>query len=216
VYPGALKPEVALYWISRVCKGIREHLEVVPPIFDHCTSEISYETELDARDLYWQFLTDGASLAPSLRTDLLQGVIRRSPFIAEPRVYLAEVLFRGGDFDGCAEQLRQALRLFYAMGTNWDKRVPYRQWISHSRLLLARCVRRSEGKSSMPITKQGVVLTEELVVEMERVSPIAQENASATAPWDTIGDGSGKPSVWVPGTRVGAGLPRTTGEEVGA
>mmetsp|Transcript_38624 Transcript_38624/g.97043 ORF Transcript_38624/g.97043 Transcript_38624/m.97043 type:complete len:437 (+) Transcript_38624:16-1326(+) len=172
LYPGTMKPEVALFWISRVCKGIKDHLDVVPPIFDHCTSEISYEAEREARDLYWQVISDTHSMGLSLQVDLLQGAVRRNPFIAEPHVYLAELHFQRGDFDDCVDETRTALRLFYNMGTHWDKRVPFRQWISHTRLLLVRCVRRMEGKPSMPLTRDGVVLTNELVTEMDRVSPI--------------------------------------------
>merc|ERR1719343_1455492 len=176
LYPGLMKPEVALYWISRTCKGIREHLEVVPTIFNHCTEEISYEVEREARDLYWQVIQDGTSLGASLQQELLHSVVKRNPFIAEPHVYLAELLFSKSSFDECAEEAQQALKLFYDMGTQWDKRLPYRQWISHTRLLHVRCVRRVEGNTSMPLTANGVVLTEALVKEMNRLSPIGSSS----------------------------------------
>jgi hypothetical protein len=178
LYPGLMKPEVALYWISRTCKGIREHLEVVPTIFNHCTEEISYEVEKEARDLYWQVIQDGSSLGPSLQVELLRSVVKRNPFIAEPHVYLAELLFSRNDFDECAEEAQQALKLFYDMGSQWDKRLPYRQWISHTRLLHVRCVRRVEGKTSMPLTENGVILTDALVKEMNRLSPIGSDSSN--------------------------------------
>merc|ERR1712039_269235 len=129
-----------------------------------------------------QVISETHSMGTSLQVDLLRGAVRRNPFIAEPHVYLAELHFRQGDFDECVDDLRTALRLFYTMGTHWDKRLPFRQWVSHARVLLVRCVRRMEGKSSMPLTKDGVVLTTELVEEMQRVSPIGRySNVSALA-----------------------------------
>ena len=53
LYPGTGKPEVALFWFSRVCRGIRPFLQVAPPIFNNCTEELSRADEVAARDLYW-------------------------------------------------------------------------------------------------------------------------------------------------------------------
>jgi len=178
LYPGVMKPEVAFYWISRVCRGIREHLDVVPRIFEHCTAELSYEAETEARDLYWQVISDTTTMRAGLKIELLRSAARKNPFIAEPHVYLAQLEFQQGHYSACAGSARTALATFYNMGTHWDKRLPYRQWIGHARMLLVRCVRRMEGKTSMPMTTDGVVLTQSLVDEMERVSPIERLNVS--------------------------------------
>ena len=51
LYPGSGKPEIAFFWFSRVCRGLVPFLEIVPPIFNHCTEELTHADETRARDL---------------------------------------------------------------------------------------------------------------------------------------------------------------------
>ena len=51
LFPGHGKPAVALYWLSAMCHGVRDDLQVIPPIFDHCTKVLTWEDEVAARDL---------------------------------------------------------------------------------------------------------------------------------------------------------------------
>lgn len=180
LFPGPLKPEVALYWMSRVCRGIREHLDVVPTIFEGCTQEIDFASEKTARDLYWEAVS-GEGLSREAREGMMQRAASANPFIAEPHVYLAEMKLQGGQWAECVAEAREAIRLFYQMGAHWDKRLPYRHWVHNSRLLLLRCSRRLQGKTSLPLSPQGVVPTLQLVAEMAAVSPLANTSEGGCA-----------------------------------
>lgn len=170
LYPGKMKPEVCLYWITRACNAVRDYLDVIPPIFEDCTAVISYEDELRARDLYWSAI-EAEEAPPAARAAKLQEAAGIMPFVAEPFVYLAELHLKDGAWEACAASARKALANFYQMGTHWDKRLPYRQWIHATRSVLMRCTRSLEGNTTLPMTPEGVILTGSMTEEMERVSP---------------------------------------------
>jgi hypothetical protein len=50
LYPGQGKPAIAMYWLSQICNAIKDHLDVVPPVFDYCTKLIDKDDEIEARD----------------------------------------------------------------------------------------------------------------------------------------------------------------------
>lgn len=138
LYPGDGKPAIALYWMSSICAAIKEQLDVVPSAFHSCTSVLSYEQEIRARDCYWQVVLHEEELSYEKQRELLQESIARNPFIAEPEVMLGQLLFRRGDLTGAGEHSARALRKMYALGSAWDKRLSYATWVAYARVLLVR------------------------------------------------------------------------------
>ena len=149
LYPGSGRPEIALHWVSRVCRGIRDYLEVVPPIFKSCTAEISRADEVAARDAYWAVVA-ADELADEAQESGLRAAIALNPWVGEPRVQLAQVLFRAGRHAEAGRQARAALGLMYQMCTAWDKRLPFQQWVSFTRMMLLRADRLASGLTDLP------------------------------------------------------------------
>lgn len=149
LYPGIGKPEIAFYWMSRVCKGIAPYLSHVPPIFNNCTQEISYPDESLARDLYWTVVTQ-ENLNNSQKYQLLNKCIQLNPWIPEPHVLLSQLYYQDQRFQRSEQESRTALELFFNLGTCWDKRIPYRQWVGFTRIMNLRTRRKLLGKSSLP------------------------------------------------------------------
>ena len=154
LYPGDGKPEVALYWFSRVCRGIAPFLRIIPPIFDGCTAEITREDETAARDLYWSVVTGEASMGAVDQERLLLEAVSLNPWVAEPHVQLAQLFFNAGRYPEAAEEAREALRLLYTWASCWDKRIPFRQWVGFARMMLLRATRRAADLSSMPFSSE--------------------------------------------------------------
>ena len=153
LYPGTGKPEIAFYWMSRVCKGISSYLSHVPPIFNNCTKEISFNDEVQARDLYWSVVSQD-NLEYSVQYQLLKECIRLNPWIPEPHVLLSQLYYQQGKFEESEKESRISLEIFFNMATCWDKRIPFRQWIAVSRIINLRSRRKLQGKSSLPFNKR--------------------------------------------------------------
>ena len=149
LYPGTGKPEIAFYWMSRVCRGIAPYLSHVPPIFNNCTQEISYHDERLARDLYWTVVTQ-ENLNNSQKYQLLSKCIQLNPWIPEPHVLLSQLHYRDLKFQYSEQESRIALEIFFNMATCWDKRIPYRQWVGFTRIMNLRARRRLQGEPSLP------------------------------------------------------------------
>jgi len=158
LYPGDGKPAIAMYWLSTVAKGIAPYLDVTPPIFDSCTKTITYRDEVAARDLYWKVVVHESTLDIQEQIDLLQQAVELNPFVGEPRILLAQLYFRLGDFCRAAEEAQTALEKFYQLATAWDKRRSFECWVGFSRVILMRSQRAYclGPKSQMP-HKEGVV-----------------------------------------------------------
>ena len=152
LYPGTGKPEIAFYWMSRVCKGVAPYLSHPPPIFNSCTQEISYHDERLARDLYWVVVTQ-ENLNDSQKYQLLKECIQLNPWIPEPHVLLSQLYYRDQKFRQSEQESRTALEIFFNMATCWDKRIPYRQWVGFTRVMNLRARRRLQGKLSLPLNK---------------------------------------------------------------
>lgn len=152
LYPGTGKPEIAFYWMSRVCKGISPYLSWVPPIFNNCTQEISFNDELQARDLYWR-VTSQEHLGYSEQYQLLTKCVELNPWIPEPHVLLSQLHYQQGQFEESEQESREALRIFFNLASSWDKRIPFRQWVAVSRIMNLRARRRLEGKTSLPFNE---------------------------------------------------------------
>lgn len=147
LYPGSGRPAIGFYWFSAVCFAIKDHLEVIPPIFNHCTEILSVERETEARDAYWKVVQHEPSLTTDDQIALLYTSIRQNPYISEPHVMLSQLFYRQGKFYNAAIEARLALEKFYVLASSWDKRRSYEHWVGFSRILLLRASRKLEEQS---------------------------------------------------------------------
>jgi len=152
LYPGDGKPATFLYWVSSMFCAIRPHLDIVPSLFDRCTSVISYEAERDARDAYWSVvLGEAAGTMSELEQEaLLRSAVQANRFVGEPHILLAQLAFRRGLYEDSVKEASIGLEKLYTLATAWDKRLNYDAWVAFSRLLILRAGRKSAGLYSMP------------------------------------------------------------------
>lgn len=150
LYPGDGKPGLALYWLAPMCRAVREHLEVVPPLFDHCTRTLTYEDERIARDAYWTVVLREGELTAAAQLAMLDEATARNPFVGEPWLFIAQLQFRLGNPRATVKACDEALSRLYAMATAWDKRRSYASWVGFARLLHVRASRAARGLPSLP------------------------------------------------------------------
>lgn len=159
LWPGLALPAMNIGPLAKRCALALPYLDVAPPIFDNCTAELDDDSARQARELYWTVVA-GDDMEPLQRLSYLEASAGMNPYLAEPRVLLAQLRFAHGDPAGAAEQADEALRIFYTWGTCWDKRIPFPQWVAFTRLLLRRAQRRLEGAMpslDLPLTSAGRV-----------------------------------------------------------
>lgn len=144
LYPGTGRPALGFYWFSSVCHAIKEHLEVTPPIFNHCQDTISYQDEQEARDLYWKVTLEEDQLTEEQQLQILQQVVTLNPFIAEPHILISQLHYRRGNYHQAAIEARFAIEKFYTLASNWDKRRSFGHWVGFARVLLLRANRMIE------------------------------------------------------------------------
>lgn len=159
MYPGDGRPAVAFYWLSSVCKAVRNHLEVVPDIFAKCTLTISYSDECEARDLYWKVTIEEKQRSTEEQMALLTKCIQLNQFIGEPHLLLAQLLFRIGNYAEACSHSVMALKKMYILATAWDKRRSYENWIGFARMTLKRSQRRLQGLTSFPLPTDPAYVT---------------------------------------------------------
>mmetsp|Transcript_8127 Transcript_8127/g.15299 ORF Transcript_8127/g.15299 Transcript_8127/m.15299 type:complete len:494 (+) Transcript_8127:390-1871(+) len=156
LYPGNGRPALGFYWFSSVCQAIRNDLEVIPDIFDSCTSTISYEHEEEARDAYWKVTMEEANLELETQIQLLQKTISLNPYVAEPHSLLSQIYYRQGRYLQSATEAKTCLEKFYTLASNWDKRRSYAHWVGYARMMLLRSNRQLEMEEySIPIMMDG-------------------------------------------------------------
>jgi hypothetical protein len=156
LYPGVGKPAIAMYWFSQICHSIRDHLDVVPPIFDYCTKLIDKDDEIEARDAYWKVIMEEPNLSEEAQIDLLQYTVELNPYVSEPSVLLSQIHYRRENYHEAAMEARKALTKFYALASAWDKRLPYEQWVAYTRTMLLKSNRKLQGEDShFPLYKKG-------------------------------------------------------------
>lgn len=144
LYPGNGRPALGFYWFSSVCYAIKEHLEVIPPVFNYCQDVISFEDEEKARDAYWKVTIQEANLSQEEQIELLQYTISLNHFVAEPHVMLSQIYYRQGRYLESALEARFALEKFYVLAACWDKRRSFGHWVGFARILLLRSNRMME------------------------------------------------------------------------
>uniref|UniRef100_A0A7S1FWQ6 DUF6817 domain-containing protein n=1 Tax=Corethron hystrix TaxID=216773 RepID=A0A7S1FWQ6_9STRA len=153
LYPGDGKPAVALYWMSSVCRAIRDHLEVVPLVFRRCTEVLSHADETAARDRYWDVTLHEKKMTADRQIELLRESVSLNPHVGEPHLLLSQLYFRQGDYLAAATEARESLEKLYVLASAWDKRRSYGQWVGFARVMLLRANRRLLDMShSLPVT----------------------------------------------------------------
>mmetsp|Transcript_72128 Transcript_72128/g.150632 ORF Transcript_72128/g.150632 Transcript_72128/m.150632 type:complete len:388 (+) Transcript_72128:106-1269(+) len=145
LWPGIFKPTLRMARESKMAKCARDcgQLEVVPPIFNNCTTILQQEDEREARDLYWKAVTGDAEaegdLTDERRDELIKMLERASelnPFVAEPHAVRAQLLMQKSDWEAAGDAARTALKIFYDWATQWDNRMPFVAWVSWTRCIL--------------------------------------------------------------------------------
>lgn len=150
LYPGDGRPTTAFYWFSQVCHAVRHLLDTVPPVFDSCTTTISYEDEVVARDLYWNVTVNEYTMEEESQMDLLEQAIQYNPYVGEPHLLLAQLYFRRQEYTAAGQHCRMALQKMYALASAWDKRRSFAQWVGFTRVLMLRINRYLQGKPHLP------------------------------------------------------------------
>lgn len=151
LYPGGGKPEVALFWMSHMCRAVRSELEVIPPIFDSCRRVITLDDEIAARDLYWKVVSEEDNLSHAEQKECLTRAITLNPFIGEPHVMLSQIFYREGDYASAVSHSLKALGNMYQLGSAYDKRLDYTAWISYTRFFLLRSKRKLKALHWLPL-----------------------------------------------------------------
>ncbi len=118
-------------WLARV-RDLAAHIFdsetiMLPPFVGHLLG-LTAAAEADVRGRYLEALTvDGEPRATSLAL-----VAAACPVLAEPCVALAEAATARGDSDGAQAWGDQARTRLLALGTAWDKRQSYEQWLARA------------------------------------------------------------------------------------
>jgi aspartate beta-hydroxylase len=118
-------------WLVRV-RDLAEHIfdseTILLPAFVGHLLGLTAAAEADVRARYLEALTaDGEA-----RTTGLALVAAACPVLAEPCVALAETAAARGDGDGARAWGGQARTRLEALGTAWDKRQSYEQWLERA------------------------------------------------------------------------------------
>jgi hypothetical protein len=151
LYPGNGMPALGFFWFTSICNAIKDHLDVVPSIFNHCETVISYDEDKEARDTYWKVVTEEEDLSEKEQIDLLNKTVSLNPFVGEPNMLLSQIYYRQGKYHESAVEARSALDKFYILASCWDKRRPFEHWIGFSRVMMLRANRMLEGQErSLP------------------------------------------------------------------
>ena len=104
-------------------------LDVVPSIFAGCTASLSTEDEELFRERYRRGASCMWTDSQAARTDLALAS-EVNPWVAEPPLLLGWLHLDAGCEAKARQCFENALRLFVAWGTAWDKRLSWNEWIS--------------------------------------------------------------------------------------
>ncbi|WP_336728620.1 DUF6817 domain-containing protein [Achromobacter ruhlandii] len=109
----------------------------LPPAFDHCRATLSPRDEAAASALYWQVVT---RMHPQTEMDtarhMLEAAVAHNPWVAEPRLLLAQLALTAGDFEAAEGHAAAGLAALQAWGTAWDKRIEWAGWMAWARIEL--------------------------------------------------------------------------------
>ncbi|MBL6081253.1 hypothetical protein JMJ56_24975 [Belnapia sp. T18] len=142
LWPGPLKPTAsALSTLSRLALPLSEMPPEwgipTPPVFARCTARLDPADELAAVTLYWQAVTRALPVAsPDPTRRALEAAAIHNPYVAEPRLLLAQLALAAGDWNAAALHAGAGLALLSDWGVAWDKRIAWSGWVAWARILL--------------------------------------------------------------------------------
>ena len=141
IWPGISKPGL---WVSYVSSlGVVAHSHnnsqnsTLPPVFNNCSATLSLNHEVEARNLYWEVVTN-EELDDSLRILKLEQSINLNPWVFEPFILLSQVYLHEGRYNDSRHAASRALRLQEQLGFPWDKRLGFSAWRAWSQVLYQR------------------------------------------------------------------------------
>lgn len=144
LWPGQFRPgSSALSLVSRLARHLPDLDLPTPPVFANCTGLLSQEDEAAAGALYWQVATQSTPLVSPLHARrLLERAVALNPFVAEPRLLLAQIALLQDDFETAERHAEVGADLIGGWGIQWDKRIPWTGWTVWARLLASRARQR--------------------------------------------------------------------------
>lgn len=160
LWPGDNRPGL---WMNVNAKlGIRAALcgtSPLPPVFARCTATLERDAENEARDLYWQVVSDVAlqDADPERAESSLRRASELNPFVAEPHVLRAQLCVTQQRWDEAEAAARAALALQAQWATAWDKRLAWEAWVAWTRVLLKGARERSWPGDAFGVISLGEV-----------------------------------------------------------
>lgn len=161
IWPGVSKPGLWMSYVSDLGKVVRTFDSKwragednanslggaldVPPVFDNCSQTLTVGDEAEARDLYWNVVSNNVLTGEEDRSKTiasLQECCRKNPWAFEPLVVLSQIFLHGNQFERAAEAATKALSLQQLWGTAWDKRLSFGAWVSWTRVMHQRALER--------------------------------------------------------------------------
>jgi hypothetical protein len=134
--------------------GLRDRAEVLfdsgavtLPLFVAALAGFTADDESTCRRAYRDGL---ASSDPAVRTERLAMAAATCPVAGEPCVWLADGAQRRGELAAAREWARAAEQRLVGLGTSWDKRLPFDEWLTLARLLGAPTGERGSAATTDP------------------------------------------------------------------
>jgi hypothetical protein len=144
LWPGQFRPgSSALSLVSRLARFLPDLDLPTPPVFDNCTGLLAQDDEAAAVALYWQVATQSTPhVSPVHARRILERAVALNPFVAEPRLLLAQIALLQDDFETAERHAEAGADLIAGWGIQWDKRIPWEGWTVWARLLASRARQR--------------------------------------------------------------------------
>ncbi|XP_043694856.1 uncharacterized protein LOC122645610 [Telopea speciosissima] len=130
---------------------------VIPPVFENCTKVLDAGEQIEARDLYWEAISEGPKKGLDKVEELLKSCSKKNPFVGEPHVVLAQVYLMKGMFEEAEREVEKGLMLLLEWGSPWDKSIPWEGWIAWSRVLLTKAKEKYWPKTAWGVLNLGLV-----------------------------------------------------------
>jgi hypothetical protein len=124
---GASGEVAGLAYVSRLGARLRGGWREVPPVFDGCRVELSQAAERRAQMCYLAARHARAAASEAAR-GLFAEAVRVNPWVAEPRIGLAQEALRDGDRATAATEAARAAAELARWGTAWDKTASFEAW----------------------------------------------------------------------------------------
>jgi len=161
LWPSEGKPGLWVNWsivVATIIKKSNIENIVIPPLFNHFEGQITEVSEIQARNLYWEVITNysHSSKAPEA-TEILENICRLNRYIAEPHALLGQLYIQKNEWEKAEKHVNEALKLFQLWGTNWDKHMSWTGWVAWTRVLAHSIKEKTWPKTSHGIISLGLV-----------------------------------------------------------